>query len=111
MPQRGDVVDHAGSGSHRGAHDSAIAGINRDQHARPGQSLHHGDHAPELLLHGDGGGTGPRGFTADVDDVGAVGTQPEPVRDRRGRLDELPAVRKAVRGDVDHAHDQGPAPG
>ena len=111
VPQRGDIVDQAGPGRHRGTHDRGLAGIDRDQHARPGQGLHDGDHASDLLVRRDGGSPGSGGLAADVDDVGAFGVQPKPVRHRSARLDELPAVRKAVRGDVHHPHDQGPALG
>ena len=47
---------------------------------------------------------GPGGFRADVDDVGALGDHPAGLRAGAVRRQELSAVGKRVRGDVEHAH-------
>ena len=106
VPQGGDVVDHARAGCDRGTHHGGLAGIDRDQDARSGERLDHRQSAPDLLVDRHRVRARPRRFAADIDDVGAFGVQPQPVGDRRRRLEKLPAVREAVRGDVDHAHEQ-----
>ena len=47
---------------------------------------------------------GPGGFRADVDDVGALGDHAPGLRQRALRRDELPAIGKGIRRDVQHAH-------
>ena len=47
-----------------------------------GQGLHDGHHPPQLLLDRHRRGTRTGRFPADVDDVGTLLRQPQPVRDR-----------------------------
>ena len=47
---------------------------------------------------------GPGGFRADVDDVGALGDHAPGLRQRALRRDELSAVRKRIRRDIQDAH-------
>jgi hypothetical protein len=50
----------------------------------------------------------PRRLAADIDDVGPLPCQRQPMRDRDRRVGEEAAIGKGIRGDVDHAHQQGP---
>ena len=52
---------------------------------------------------------GPRRLRADVENVGALFGHRGGVGDGRRRIDELAAVGKRIRGDVEDAHDQRPA--
>ena len=47
-----------------------------------------------------------RGFTADVEDVGAVRNHPQAVRDGARRIEAHAAVGERIRRDVEDAHDQ-----
>jgi hypothetical protein len=53
-------------------------------------------------------GLGIRGLAPDIEDVGAVPDQREPVVDRRVGVEVAPAVGERVRGHVDHAHHERP---
>ena len=64
-----------------------------------------GDDAAQLLLGVDAQRTGPGGLAADVDDVGALGDELEPVADGGVGVEPLAAVGEGVGGDVDHPHD------
>ena len=108
--QAGDVVDDLGAGVDGRAGDGGLAGVdrNRNSHLRR-ELLDHRQHAPQLFVGSDRLGIGPRAFAADVEQVGAVGDQLQGVRDGRVAIEELAAVGKAVRRDVDDAHHQRPA--
>ena len=81
------VVDHVragrqGGGSHRGPHR-----VDADDHALGGQRPHDGQHPAQLLLGVDPLRARPGRLAADVDEVGAVGDEGQPVARprRRGR--------------------------
>jgi hypothetical protein len=48
-------------------------------------------------------------FGADVENVGAIRLHAAGVFDRALRVEKLPAIGKAVGGDVENAHHQRPA--
>ena len=90
------------------AHHRRRRGVDRDDHVQlTGDGLDHRRHALQLLQRRNRSRTWPGRFAADVEDVRALFDQSQPVRD--GRLDrgQPPAVREAVRRDVDDAHDAG----
>src|SRR5690606_14383979 len=70
------------------------------------ERLYDGHHATQFLVprHTLRSRTG--GLAADVDDVGALRDQVEPVLDGLVRIEPGPAVGEGVGGDVDHAHDE-----
>ena len=69
------------------------------------EALDDGQDAAQLLLDGDGIGTGAGGLAADVEDLRTLGGEPAAVRDRvLGGVEHAP-VREGVGRDVDHAHD------
>ena len=65
-------------------------------------------HAAAFLLEVDGAGAGPRRFPADVEDVGALGLEPQGMRDRGVGGGVAAAVGETVGRDVDDAHDARP---
>ena len=108
-PQRAYVVDEAGAGGHRGAHDLGLARVDRDRQRRlPRQRFDDRHDAGYLLGRGDLVRARPRRLAADVEQVGALVRQALPVSDRRRRIDEAPAIGKRIRRDVDDARDAGP---
>ena len=93
----------------RAPHHLRLARV--DGEARPHarrQRLDHRHDPPQLLLEVDRLGTGPRQLRADVEDVGALRLEPQRVRDGGIRRQIAPAVREAVRRDVDDAHQARP---
>src|SRR5262249_36770653 len=58
-----------------------------------------------ICRHGDS--TGPGRFSADIDYLGALRHHEPRMRNRTVQLDELSAIRIAVRRDVQNAHEQG----
>lgn len=86
VAQSGDVVDERRARVERRlGHD----GLHRVHgHARPGrrESLHDRHDAAAFLLGGHHGSARARRLPADVQDAGAVGSQLQAVRDRRGRV-------------------------
>ena len=87
--------------------DGGLARVDRDRHVGLlGEALDDRQDAAQLFVGVDRLGVGPRAFAADVEDVGAVGDQPQGVVDGRLRVEKLAAVGKAVGRDVDDAHQQ-----
>ena len=85
--QRGDVVDVVGAGVERGRRDRGLGRVDRDPHARVRRAdpLDHGDHARELLALATGLGARARRLAADVEQVGALEREPQPVARPRRR--------------------------
>ncbi len=81
-----------------------------DTWLRSDQTLDHRHDTGDLLVGLDRLGAWTRGFTADVEDVGAVGDQCHAVLHRVIDAAEHAAVAEGVGGHVDDAHDQRPLP-
>ncbi len=65
-----------------------------------------GRHAAAFLGFVQRIGAGPRGFAADVDQVGSLVHHPDTRVNRGGGIEQASAVGKRIRRDIDHAHDQ-----
>ncbi len=106
--ERADVVDDIGAVIKGGLSDLEFCRVHGDQGlGRFPQSGYHGDDASDLLFGGDGVGTGPGAFSADVDDVRAVGEKSQAVVDGLLGLLIEAAVIKRIGRDVDNAYDPG----
>ena len=109
--QRRDVVDDRRPGCKGRLRHGGLRGVDAHRHAGArGQLPDDGHHAAQLLLLGDRFGAGARRLAADVEDVGPLARETQAVLDRRRRVEERPAVREGVRGDVDDPHDRGALP-
>ena len=106
VERRGHVVHQGGPGLDRGFGHGGVAGVDRYPDVR-GEGLDHRQHPAQLLGHVDGVGAGAGRLTADVDDVGTLGHQVEPVGHRRLGIEPAATVGERIRGDVEDAHDQG----
>ncbi len=104
-----DVVDHGRSGIQSRASHRPAQGVDADHGPGRRERGHDGEHAAAFLLLGHPVGAGAGRLTADVDQVGPLGEQPQPLLGRGARVEEGPAVGEGVGGDVDHAHDQAAA--
>lgn len=105
--QAADVVHDRDAGFERRIRHQRLVGVDRqrDLHARrdPLEDRHH---APQLLVGRHGLGARPRGLAAEIDDVGALGLEPQRARRRLGRIGN-PAGERVGR-DVEDAHDERP---
>ena len=109
--ERRDVVDDPGACCRGRIHDGGAAGVDGDNGARILKSPHHRQDAGQFVGLGYGVGAGPGGFAADVEDGGAgLHHGPSPFQGSGG-IECLSAVEKAIRGDVDDAHDTGAVEG
>src|SRR5690606_16170907 len=101
-----DVVHQLGPHFEGGLRDLGAHGVDADRNVLCDERLYDGHHATQFLVprHTLRSRTG--GLAADVDDVGALRDQVEPVLDGLVRIEPGPAVGEGVGGDVDHAHDE-----
>ena len=105
--KRRHVVDDLGAGMDRVTGHQRLRGVDGDrQVGLPAQRADHRHHAAKFLLHVDRLGVGPGAFAADVEDVGALGGQPQAVLHGRVGVEAVAAVGEAVGRDVDDAHQQ-----
>ena len=105
--QRGHVVDDLRAGMDRMAGHQRLRGVDRNgQAGLLAQCADHGHDAAKLLLHVDRLGIRPGALAADIEDVGALGGQPQAVLHGGVGVETVPAVGKTVRRDVDDAHQQ-----
>ncbi len=63
-------------------------------------------HAAKLLVREHRLTVRPGAFAADIENVGSLVRQPQPLRDSRLRIEKLPGIREAVGRDVDDPHQQ-----
>ncbi|MDT4877634.1 hypothetical protein FQZ97_1131680 [compost metagenome] len=61
----------------------------------------------QFLLHTDRCSAGPRAFATDIDDIGALGQHQAGMGDGAGEPVMLATIGKAVRRDIENAHDDG----
>ena len=72
--QRGHIIDHAGTGRYRRAHQLRLAGIDRDGNAEFGMdTFDHGQHPRHLLVQRYRSCPRTRRFTTDIEDIGTLG--------------------------------------
>ena len=105
--QGGDVVDDAGAGAQGRPRHGGLGGVDRDPRAArqfAGESLHDGQHAAQLLGLGDRLGSRSRGFTADVEDLGALFGELQAVGECGPGVEEQPPVGERVGGHVEDPH-------
>ena len=105
LAQGPDVVDDVGAQVQRLLHELGLVGIDRDRHAQAHGIAKDGDHTLAFLLQRDGGTAGSRGFTADIQDVGALAQQLLAMAQRSGGICMLPAIGKRIGRGIDNAHD------
>ena len=72
------------------------------------QPFEHGVDASALVLRGDLRGAGTRGLAADVDQIGTGLLHRKGGVGRAAGIEELPAVGKRIRRDVQDAHEERP---
>ena len=104
--QGGHVIDPRRPRLQRRLRHGGFAGVNRQGQVQPAlaQRCNHGGCAGDFFGHLHLDRAGPRAFAADVDDLGPCGHQSRLHHGGFGPQ-EQPAVRKAVGGDVQNAHD------
>ena len=113
-----DVVDDLGSCFDGAAGGGGVEGVDREDGLGTlfEDGLDDGEDAGLFFFGGEGGGVGPGGFAADVEDVGAFVEQGDGLGEGAfgcvlGGV-EVAAVGEGVWGDVEDAHDEGsPAQG
>jgi len=106
-----DVVHQGGSGVQGGFRDGRPHGVHADEGAGADEGGDDRDYPAQFLFGADPLGTRAGGFTADVDDVRALGDELQAMGDRGARVLPLTAVGERVGRDVDHSHHQAPAGG
>jgi hypothetical protein len=100
------VVDHDGTGGHRGLGDDRAHRVDRDVHSLARQPLDDRDDPTELLVDRRAQRSGPGGLAAHVDQVGPARGQVDPVGDGAVVVEVAPAVGERVGRDVEDAHHQ-----
>jgi hypothetical protein len=103
-PPPGHVVDEGGTGVERPFRNLGSHRVDRHRDALVDQAGDHRDDAAQLLLGVDAQRTGSRRLAADVDDVGTLGDELEPVLDGGVGVQPLAAVGEGVGGDIHHPH-------
>ena len=103
----GDVVDQHRARVEGGVGHLRAHRVHGDDRAGGGEGVDHRKHTVELLAHQRASRPGPGRLAADVEDVGALLHQVEPVRDGRVGVEPLAAVGEGVRGHVHDAHHEG----
>ena len=68
--------------------------------------VYHRQDTGKLLFQGNRPRPRPRGFPADVQQIGAVGFNRLSASHRRINTQIAPPIRERVRGDIQHAHDE-----
>src|SRR5690348_6607285 len=107
IAQSGNVVDNFGARGQGSRSDFGFPRVHGDRYAQLApQTFEHGPNARQLVLSGNSEGSGPSGFAAHIQDIRAMSFQLQGVRDSVLRMEIGAAVGKAVRGDVQHAHDE-----
>ena len=90
-------------------HHLRLACIDGDPRAcTADEALDNGHDAVQLFVQGYGIGARPGELAADIEDVGSLFLEPKGMSDGGLCGGELPRIGKAVRGDVDDAHDARP---
>ena len=102
----GDVVDDLGARLDGGEGGGGAHRVHTHPDAAAREFPHDRHDAAKLLLGLDACGAGTRGLAADIEQVGAVGDELEPVRDRGIGVEPAAAVAEGVGRDVDDAHDE-----
>ena len=92
----------------RPGRDGGLHGVDRDRNAERDHGRQDGGKARAFLIerHRDRIAIGPRGFRADIEDVGAFGGKALRLGNGGCRIEKAAAVGKRVRGDIEDAHDQ-----
>ena len=108
--QAPDVVDDCRAPVERPGGDARLDGVDRDRQAELDHRRQHRLKPRQFLVGRNRlrAAIGPGRFRADVEDVGALLGHGAGVRDGLGRIDEVAAVGKGIRGDVEDAHDHRP---
>ena len=112
-PQSPHVVHHRRAGRDGTLGHGSLIRVDRDRYGDGGDGLlQHRDHARQLLIRAQARthpGLGPRGLTADVDQVGAVLLHLAGLADRFLEIGHTVA-REGVGRDVDNPHQVGARP-
>ena len=105
------IVDDLRAGSERPVRDSGLGSVDRNRNPKPfaAEGFNHGDGAVNLLGCLDRLGTGTRGFSADVQQVGAFAFNLKSPGDGGPAVKITASVGKRIRRDVENAHYQGVA--
>ena len=104
--QAGNVIDERRAQRRGAAGDGRLAGVDRQGQPHFEQWRDNGFEPRPFLCFSDRAEARPRGFRADVDDVGAGLDHCAGLRQRRIDGVETPAVGEEIRRDVQNAHDQ-----
>ena len=103
----GYIIDDTGARRKRGAGHGGFHGINGNGDIdAPGQLFDDGQNPTQLLRFGHRFGARPRGFTAHVENLRAVGDEIQRVGHGGPGIQKFSAIGKRVGRDIDHAHDQ-----
>ena len=106
MAQRRDVVPDRRAGRHSRAGHDGLHGVDGERDPALGADrTDQRDDACDLLILDDRFRAGPGRLTADVENICAVHDQAARLGQGRVGIGETPAIGKAVRRDVQHAHD------
>src|SRR5947209_406959 len=102
-----DVVDHAGAGIKGGPGNGRFDGVDRNRFiALWHELLDDGQHAIQFFFFGDSRRAWPRGFAADVNDIGTFGSEFQREIHRGGCILESSAIREGIRRDINDPHDE-----
>jgi hypothetical protein len=109
MVEPGDVVEHLSAGADGGFGDDGAACVdgNGDFEAALAQAFKNGKKAAKLFSGADAAGAGPRGFSTNIENVGAGALHRESVIDGVARVKKSATVGEAVGRDVEDAHEEG----
>ena len=99
-----DVVNPPRTRGDGRARDRCFRRIDGDIRAGCDELFDHGENPRELDLGADGHDLRVRRLTADVEDIGAIAQELQPMRDRGVRPEESTAVRERIGRDINHAH-------
>ena len=103
--QRRDVIDHRGPGSNRRLSDCTLFGVDRDlpRRASP-DATHHVDHSTQLLLLRDRLCTWASRFATNINELGTLLRQQQPLRNRCLTIIKASAIRERVGRHIDDTH-------
>ncbi len=107
------VIDDRRTLIERPGGDGGFERIDRDRDAERDEFRQHRRQSGLLLRqrHANGAAVGARRFSADIEDIGALGNEAAGVGERRLRIEKAAAIGKRIRGDVEDAHNHWPRVG